>query len=96
MNYDEFVKTIGECVQDPDKLAGVANDLTTAFKDALGAAEVYKTDNEKMQQKVDQLRSDCARLYQASIHTVEMPQEVAEESRADRVAKYTKIFKNEE
>lgn len=96
MNYDEFVKTIGDCVQDPDKLAGVAETLTTAYKDALGATEVYKTNNEEMQQKIDQLRRDNARLYMASVHTVEVPQEVAEESRADRVARYTKIFKNED
>lgn len=96
MNFDEFVKTISECVQDPDKLGGVAETLTTAYKDALGTTEAYKTNNDKMQQTIDQLRRDNARLYMASVHTVEMPQEVAEESRADRVAKYTKIFKNEE
>ena len=96
MNYNEFVQTISDCVQDPDKLAGVAEMLTTAYKDALGTTEAYKTSNDEMQQKIDQLRRDNARLYMASVHSVEVQPEVTEESRADRVAKYTKIFKNEE
>ncbi len=94
MTVEEFTKAIETCITNTDKLTDLAPTLIEDYKNVVAVNEAYTQQVKELTDKNNELRDSNTKLVLKTIST--KPEVKAEETRADRVAKYIEIMKETE